>query len=65
MAHAEWGTLNAHLIDLVIVAFYWLLRPAEYLHSDTAEGRTQAFKLRDVCLTIRGRICVGLSAPFE
>jgi len=64
-AHPEWGTLNAHLIDLNIVAFYWLLRPAEYLHSETAEGRTQAFKLQNVCLTIHGRVYAGLSAPLN
>ena len=38
-----WGVFNAHVVDLIVVAFYWLLRPAEYLHSPDAEGRSQAF----------------------
>ena len=31
--------------------FYWLLRPAEYLHT-TVEGRSQAFRLSDIHFTV-------------
>lgn len=56
--HLE-GILNSVAIDLIIVAFYWLLRPSEYLGSDT-DLRSQAFLFRDISLTIDGRT---LSAP--
>ena len=52
---ARFGTLNEHIVDLIIVAFFWLLRPAEYLYSATKEGRTQVFRLRDVSVTIDNR----------
>ena len=49
------GALNAHIIDLIIVAFYWLLRPAEYLDADADEdSRSQAFRLRDISITFNG-----------
>ena len=53
-AHHRYGTLNAIAIDLIIVAFYWLLRPAEYLDGN-AESKSQAFRLCDIYLTANGR----------
>ena len=44
-----------HAIDLCIIGFFWLLRPAEYLHS-SGEGRSEAFRLCDVSFTIAGRL---------
>jgi hypothetical protein len=61
---AEYGIANAHIIDLVIVAFYWLLRPAEYLDS-AAEGRSQAFLFQDIHLTIDGTVYHAPSAPLH
>lgn len=55
ICHQEEGQLNRTTIDLIIVAFYWLLRPAEYLDSG-ATGRSQAFKFEDICLTAGGRV---------
>lgn len=36
-----------HTIDLAIVGFFWMLRPAEYLTSKSC-GRSQAFTLADI-----------------
>jgi hypothetical protein len=58
------GALNTYVIDLIIVAFFWLLRPAEYLLSDS-EGRSQAFRFCDIHLTIDGTVFVGPSAPLN
>ena len=49
--HPVYGTLNTHVINLIIVGFYWLLRPAEYVHGDP-EARSQAFRYRDIHFTI-------------
>ena len=45
-----------HVIDLIIVAFFWLLRPAEYVDTDTPEARTQAFRYCDVTFHFDDRI---------
>jgi hypothetical protein len=45
------GRANKHVCDLTIIAFYWLLRPAEYTPSRTA-GRSQAFRFCDVFFTV-------------
>lgn len=54
-AHATEGPLNCTVIDLIIVAFYWLLRPAEYTDGGTPGTRSQAFRLCDVYLTSNGK----------
>ena len=64
-ADPVYGTLNTHLLDLIVVAFYWLLRPAEYTQSTSADARSQAFQLRHVHLTIDGTIHPALSAPLN
>ena len=46
-----YGRVNRHVCDLTIIAFYWLLRPAEYTPSHGA-GRSQAFRFCDVSFTI-------------
>jgi hypothetical protein len=62
----EYGALNAHIIDLIIVAFYWLLRPAEYLDSASDEdSRSQAFLYRDISLTLDGTTTDGPSTPLN
>jgi hypothetical protein len=62
----EHGALNSHLIDLIIVAYYWLLRPAEYLDTPSDEdSRSQAFLFRDICLTIDGTTTDGPSTPLN
>jgi len=62
----EHGALNAHIIDLIIVAFYWLLRPAEYLDNGSDEdSRSQAFLFRDISLTIDGSITSGPTTPLN
>ena len=63
----EYGTLNAHVIDLIIVAYYWLLRPAEYLEGAAADedSRSQAFLFRDISLTIDGYVTDGPTTPLN
>ena len=63
--HEEYGVLNTHLIDLIIIAFWWLLRPAEYLHSSTPEARSQAFQLKHIHLTLNGTVYNALNAPLN
>jgi len=62
--HPKFGTLNSHVILLCIIAFYWLLRPAEYLNPETAESRSQAFRLRDIHFTIDGKVYNAVKAPL-
>ena len=48
------GQVNSHVINLTIIAFYWLLRPAEYTHSrDADSSRSQAFTFGAACITVR------------
>ena len=63
-SHEEEGTLNQHVFDLIIVAFYWLLQPAEYLETPET-GRSQAFLLRDISLTIDGTNYPAPDAPLN
>jgi hypothetical protein len=52
--HEIHGQANRHVIDLVIVGHFWLLRPAECLHG-AAEGRSQAFRLADISFIVNGK----------
>src|SRR5512137_3180233 len=64
--HPSLGYLQQHTIHLTILAFFWLLRPAEYLYSpDSAEYRSQAFCLRNVTFTIRGTVYSAIDAPLN
>ena len=61
----EAGPTNSHVIDLIIVAFFWLLRPAEYTYSTTPEARTQAFEFRHIHFTLHGKIYNATTAPLN
>jgi hypothetical protein len=65
--HAIDGTLNTVLIDLIIVAFFWLLRPAEYLKGskDDNDARSQAFLFRDISLTVAGTTTEAPNTPLN
>ena len=63
-SHPEHGTLNTHIIDVIIVAFYWLLRPAEYLET-TAEGRSQAFLLRHIQFIANDHVYPASTVPLN
>ena len=63
--HAKYGPLNEHIIDLIIVAFFWLLQPAEYTASKDPDARTQSFRYRDIHLTIDGRVYNAPTAPLN
>ena len=62
--HPQHGRLNLHVIDLCIIGFFWLLRPAEYLLSAT-HGRSQAFRLQDVSFLADGRLLPAADAPLN
>jgi len=61
----DFGTLNRHVQNLIVVAFFWLLRPAEYLNSASAESRSQAFRFQDIHFTIDGKIYNACNAPLH
>ena len=63
--HAVEGVTNQVTIDLCIIGFYWMLRPAEYLQATTPEARSQAFRLCDINLTIDGHVHPGHTAPLN
>ena len=65
LQHPRDGVLNQHVIDLIIVAFFWLLRPAEYTYSQTPEARSQAFLFRHIHLTIDDTIYCAPEAPLN
>lgn len=44
-----------HTIDLCIIGFYWLLRPAEYL-AGAGETRSSPFRLKDITFLVDARI---------
>jgi hypothetical protein len=48
------GRVNQHVINLTIIAFYWLLRPAEYTISQDANSScSQAFTFGAACITVK------------
>jgi hypothetical protein len=53
-----------HLADLCIVAFFWLLRPGEYLLTSSA-GRSEAFRLCDIAFLIAGRLIPATAASLH
>ena len=63
--HPRYGTFNSHVLDLIILGFYWLLRPAEYLHSTDKDARSQAFRLQDIHLAIDGTTFLAATAPLN
>jgi hypothetical protein len=63
-SHPKFGTLNNHVILLTIIAFYWLLRPAEYLNPETPDSRSQAFLLRNIHFTMDGKVYNAIHAPL-
>ena len=65
LQHEELGYLQQHTIHLIVIAFFWLLRPAEYLHSPDAESRSQAFRLCDVTFTVRDKVVSALEVSLH
>ena len=64
--HPQHGNGERACLDLCIVGFFWMLRPAEYLHSsDDPKTRSQAFRVRDVAITMGGRVCAAIIAPLN
>ena len=60
--HETNGNLNKHVVQLCIVAFFWLMRPAEeYLGRSTRDddqgrsARSQSFRLCDIAFLINGK----------
>ena len=63
--HIRDGPLNQHTIDLIIVGFFWLLRPGEYLKGSGDPGRSTPFRLQDITFNIDGIIYAALQAPLN
>ena len=53
--HTVDGQANTHVLDLMVIGFFCLLRPAEYLYS-SGKTRSQAFCLCDIHLTVDGAV---------
>jgi len=53
--HPTQGRCTTMTLNLIIVAFYWLLRPCEYLHGKE-DGQSTPFRLCDVQFTANARI---------
>ena len=62
--HPRWGSFNAHVIDIILVAFFWLLRPAEYLEG-SGDTRSEAFEFQDVEFNIENRYYHAPTAPLN
>ena len=60
----RWGTFNAHVVDLIIVAYFWLLRPSEYVEG-SGDTRSEAFEFKDIELCIDGRYYLAPRAPLN
>jgi hypothetical protein len=63
--HPVDGNANQHVIDLCIVAFYWLLRPAEYTNYGNKESRSQAFRLRDIAFYVGDKLYSATNASLN
>ena len=63
--HPQHGVLNQHTVDLIIVAFYWLCRPAECTRAETDNARSQAFLFRHIHLTIDDTSYCAPDAPLN
>ena len=63
--HPEYGPRERHIADLCIVAWFWLMRPAEYSQTDTESTRSEAFRLMDVQLVIDGTVYPATAAPLN
>jgi len=56
--HLTDGRANLHAIDLCIIGFFWMLRPAEYLFTGHV-GRSEAFRLCDVTFHVGSTALLG------
>ena len=63
--HSVWGTANLHIIDLIIVAYFWLLRPGEYCQGGDPGSRSTPFRLESICLHHGRKILHAASAPLN
>lgn len=61
--HPKDGVLNSHVCDLIVVGFYWLLRPSECVLG-SKEARSQAFEFQHIHFTINNRLYSAPSAPL-
>lgn len=56
--------LSRHLIDLSIIGFFWLLRPAEYLLG-SGQTRSTAFRLCDASFVVDDRAILATDASLN
>ena len=64
LQHHRDGPLNCLAVDLIIIGFFWLLRPGEYLKG-ASDGRTTPFKIQDIVFNIDGIHYPALTAPLN
>ena len=64
-SHPVWGETNQHIIDLVIVAYFWLLRPGEYCQGGDPGSRSTPFRLESIHLHHGSKILHASSAPLN
>ena len=64
LQHHRDGPLNCLAVDLIIIGFFWLLRPGEYLKG-SSDGRTTPFKIQDIVFNIDGMHYPALTAPLN
>ena len=64
-AHPVYGRINAHVVDLIIVAFFWLLRPSEYCHTGSPDVRTKPFEFQHAYFDIDGVVYNAPDAPLN
>jgi hypothetical protein len=61
----RWTTYHAHRLDLIIVAYFWLLRPGEYTNSPEEGTRSRPFEFRHIHLTIGDTPYTAPAAPLN
>lgn len=61
----ELSTLSLACMDLAVMAFFFLCRPAEYTYSSETDNRSQSFRLQDVSFTLDNTIHPATTVPLN
>ena len=63
--HPVYGETNLHIIDLIIVAYFWLLRPGEYCQGGDPGSRSTPFRLESIFIHHGSKVLHAASAPLN
>ena len=66
--HATHGAMQVHIIDLIVVAFFWLMRPAEYTGDNLNRrdnARSESFLYRHIQFVIGKTVYPADAAPLN